>query len=218
MLLLILKQQLWTEELEQFEILSEVILFVVFVYRFLFFFLKNTLGTLVDIDNIGCARGQTSTILGQFQASIWICDLTHFFLKAVISFQGLGYKELAQIALYVLFLDPAFHNENEGLSFKKKGKSLVENFFLDNECPLPEVEEIVAKAQVNESFCLVFDHSTPLFQAIARSDFERETELFPAGTGDKVELQLVSDKDVSTMDFATKMELWRKSMDAKGKL
>jgi hypothetical protein len=76
--------------------------------------LHDRLGsTLLDMDGIGCCRGQTSVILGQFE--------------------GLGYRELPQIALYALFLDPDFCDESA-----------------DNVTREPRVEAVVAKAQATK--------------------------------------------------------------------
>lgn len=54
---------------------------------------RDPLGsTVLDVDGSGCARGHTGTMLGQFQ--------------------GLGYRQLPQIALYVRFLDRDYCDEH----------------------------------------------------------------------------------------------------------
>ncbi len=122
--------------------------------------IHDTLGsTLLDLDGIGCCRGHTSVILGQFA--------------------GLSYRELPQIALYVLFLDPDFLDESA-----------------DNVTREPRIEE-VKKKPVQSAVT-----------GGKKLEFVKSSTLGSASNADKVTLELVAGKDVATMDFAARMALW----------
>lgn len=132
--------------------------------------LRDSLGsTILDADGIGCCRGHTGVVLGQFE--------------------GLAYKELSQIALYVLFLDSDFSCEKTAdLDFNEQGE------------PEPVVEEkLPDPVKVEEKV------------RVMRTDFVRppvRTDLFQTGSGDKVTQELMASKDVAALDFKSRMALW----------
>jgi hypothetical protein len=125
--------------------------------------LRDALGsTLVDVDGIGCCRGHTGTVLGQFE--------------------GLGYKELSQIALYSLFLDPDFYDEKTDDLEHVPAPDEAAADVVVVEQRLPDPVKVEQKVQVK------------------RTDFVRpaaRTDLFEKGSGDKVTEELMTSNDVA---------------------
>jgi hypothetical protein len=139
--------------------------------------LRNALGsTLIDVDGIGCCRGHTGLVLGQFE--------------------GLGFKELSQIALYALFLDPDFYDERtddlehvEATAEQPEAEAPPPVV----EAKLPNPEKVEEKVQVK------------------RTDFVRpalRSDLFQKGSADKVTMELMNSNDVASLDFQSRMALW----------
>jgi hypothetical protein len=127
--------------------------------------LHDALGsTIMDVDGIGCARGHTGVVLGQFE--------------------GLGYRELSQMSLYVLFLDYDFRDESTD---DLECAPTQEEHQPPQETKLPDPVRVEQKVKAK------------------RTDFVRPKHMLESGSGDKVTLELLKSDDVATLDFQSRM-------------